>query len=78
MLNFEVDVNLLYGFYVGSALERDLGAGTTLSNRYWLGYNSQCWGARLVVDFEDDETTVMVGFTLLGLGKISDVDLISY
>ena len=35
---------------------------------YWLGYQSQCWGAKLLVGVEDDAMRVMVGVNLLGLG----------
>ncbi|MBW2116416.1 MAG: LPS assembly protein LptD [Deltaproteobacteria bacterium] len=67
-LNFWIDVNLAYGFSVGSSLERDLDLSENISNRYWLQYKSQCWGVKLIGEREDEETSIMLQFHLLGLG----------
>ena len=67
-LNFWIEVNLVYGFSVGSSLERDLDLSENISNSYWLQYWSQCWGVRLVGEIEDDDTSIMLQFHLLGLG----------
>jgi LPS-assembly protein len=67
-LNLFVDVNLVHGFKVGSSLKRDMVFGYNVSCSYWLGYQSQCWGAILGVKKEDEETSVLVVFRLLGLG----------
>ena len=67
-INFWVDLNLAYGFSVGSSLERDLDLSENISNSYWLNYKSQCWGVKLIGEIEDDETSIMLEFNLLGLG----------
>lgn len=69
-LNLWLDVYLTHGFSVGSSLERDLVLDQSISNSYWLRYQRQCWGVRLVVEKEDEETRVMMVFELLGLGDI--------
>jgi len=67
-LNFWVEVNLAYGFSVGSSLQRDLDLSENISNSYWLQYKSQCWGVKLVGEMEDNHTSIMLQFHLLGLG----------
>jgi len=67
-LNASADVNIAFGFYVGSSLESNLNESEIISNNYWLGYQSQCWGAKLLVGVEDEAMNVMVGVNLLGLG----------
>jgi LPS-assembly protein len=67
-LNYWIEVNLAYGFSVGSSLARDMDLGENISNRYWLQYMSQCWGVKLIGEREDDETSIMLQFHLLGLG----------
>jgi LPS-assembly protein len=69
-LKFWGDVNLTYGFSAGSSLERDMDLGQNISNSYWVVYQSQCWGVKLVAEKEDEETSLMVVFRLLGLGDI--------
>ena len=69
-LSYWFNVNLLYGFSAGSSLKRDLDINANISNSYWLGYDSQCWGAKIVAEVEEDETTVTFLFNLLGLGEI--------
>jgi LPS-assembly protein len=67
-LNAAADVNIALGFYVGGSVESDLNEREIISNNYWVGYQSQCWGAKLLVGIEDDAMSVMVGVNLLGLG----------
>jgi len=67
-INYWIDVNLAHGFSAGTSLKRDLDANENVSNSYWLGYQSQCWGVKLATRFEDDETEVSLLFNLLGLG----------
>ncbi|MDY6971056.1 MAG: LPS assembly protein LptD, partial [Thermodesulfobacteriota bacterium] len=69
-LDFWFNVNLAYGFSLGSSLERDLEAGQNISNRYWLEYASQCWGIQLGAEEEDEETSIQIVFRFLGLGDI--------
>ena len=64
-------LNLAYGFSVGASIKRDILLDTNISSRYWLGYDSQCWGAKIVAEVEEDETTVTFLFNLLGLGEIN-------
>ena len=63
-------LNLAYGFSVGASIERDLLLDKNVSNGYWLGYDSQCWGVELGTEIDEKDTTVMVRFNLLGLGDI--------
>lgn len=69
-LKTAIDVNLIHGFSMGASLERDLDLDENISNTFWLGYVSQCWGAKISVEIEDDQTKVMLLFNLLGLGEI--------
>ena len=64
-------LNLAYGFSVGASIERDILLDTNISNGYWLGYDSQCWGVELGAETDERDTTVMVLFKLLGLGNIN-------
>lgn len=70
-LDLWVDVTLVYGFSIGCSLERDMEIGHNISNSYWVGYESQCWGVKLGMRREDKDTSVMVVFNLLGLGEFS-------
>jgi hypothetical protein len=69
-IGFWLNVNLAYGLSVGGSLERDLDFSQNVSTAYWLDYRRQCWGIKLVAEREDEETSVMVVFQLLGLGDI--------
>jgi LPS-assembly protein len=69
-INYRVHVNLSYGFSVGTSLRRDLDVGDTVESSYWLDYQSQCWGVRLITETLDEVDTVMVAFRLLGVGGI--------
>jgi len=67
-INAWFDVNLMYGVSAGSSFERDLDLKESISNRYWLKYQRQCWGVKFIVEDENDETSFMLSFQLLGLG----------
>jgi LPS-assembly protein len=69
-LNASADVNLIHGFSVGASLERDLDLDENISNTFWLGYESQCWGVELGTEIDETDTTIMLRFKLLGLGEI--------
>jgi LPS-assembly protein len=71
-LDFWLHVNLACRFAIGGSLERDMDLDQDISNSYWLEYLSQCWGIRLAMEKEDEETVVMVSFRLLGLGDVRD------
>jgi LPS-assembly protein len=68
-VNFWFDLNLVYGLSAGSSYERDLNIKENVSTKYWLQYQRQCWGLRLTVKDEDEDTSVMLEFQLLGLGE---------
>ena len=68
-LNYRLHIHLLYGFSVGSSLKRDLSLPYTLERSNWLQYESQCWTIRFVVGRLDEVDSVMVTFSLKGLGE---------
>ncbi len=70
-LNYGFQVNLLYGFSIGASLKRDLAWNETIDQGYWAEYTSQCWAVRLTVEKDENDTSVMITFNLLGLGDIS-------
>ncbi len=69
-LNVYINVNLIHGVSLGTALRRDLSAGQTVQSSFWLDYQAQCWGARLSTDSLDDISTLMLTFRLTGLGAL--------
>ena len=69
-LNYYLNVNLLYGFSVGSSLKRDIDLGQNIEKSYWFEYLSQCWGIRLIAEKIDETSSIMVTFRLLGLGDL--------
>lgn len=69
-LNYRININLLYGFSTGTSLKRDLNLKHNLESSYWLQYETQCWGVRLVTGTLDGIDSVMVTFTLKGLGNL--------
>ena len=72
-LSYDVAINLLYGLSVGASGKRDLVTKYDIENSYWIDYQSQCWGIRLLYeDLEKDKRT-MLTFRLLGLGKAGDL-----
>jgi LPS-assembly protein len=68
-LNFDIDLNLAYGYSVGGGLRRNLVLTRNVSSRFWLDYQSQCWGTRLSLDEIDGNKRVFVTFRLLNLGE---------
>ncbi len=74
-LSFEVEVNLLYGFSIGARGKRDLLIKYDIENSYWVDYQSQCWGIRLLYeDLEEDQRTMLI-FRLLGVGDVGDFEV---
>jgi len=69
-LNFFVDVYLVHGFSAGSSLQRDIDLGENISNRYWVEYTGQCWGAKVMAEREDEDTSVMLVLKFRGLGDV--------
>jgi LPS-assembly protein len=70
-LGLYANVNLAYGFSVGSSLQRSLDEDRNISNNYWLEYERQCWGIRFEMSRAERDTSFMVVFRLFGLGDIS-------
>jgi LPS-assembly protein len=71
-LSFEVELNLLYGFSIGARGKRDLLIKYDIENSYWVDYQSQCWGIRLLYeDLEEDQRTMVI-FRLRGVGEVGD------
>jgi hypothetical protein len=54
---------------VGGDLSRNLNFDEDISNRFWVGYDSQCWGVSLALRQEQEENTYMIYFRLRGLGE---------
>jgi len=69
-INASAHVNLDYGFSVGGAISRDLNQENSLSESFYIDYQSQCWGVRVISDNLDGIGSVMVQFRLLGLGQV--------
>jgi LPS-assembly protein len=70
-LNMYLDVHLSPRFSAGTSLKRDIILGEDIETGYWVGYNSQCWGTRLVVERVDNVLRYMVNINLLGLGDVT-------
>ncbi len=68
-LNYEVNINLLGGFSVGALGKRDLILEYDIENSYWIDYQSQCWGVRLLYEDLEEDKGIMVFFRLLGIGQ---------
>ncbi len=69
-LNFWFDVNVVGGLTVGSSFEKDMNHSHDISNRYWLQFQGQCWGVKVIAEKENDETSLMLEFQLRGLADI--------
>ena len=69
-LSYHINLNIVNGFAVGTALKRDLDAKHTIGSGYWVDYQSQCWSVRLTAEKLGDIGTVMIKFNLLGLDKL--------
>lgn len=74
-LNYELTMNLLYGFSVGAQARRDLNIKHDIENSYWIDYQSQCWGLRLIYEDLDEDKRAMVFFRLLGIGKVATFEV---
>lgn len=69
-LGFIWNLNLFYGLSAGISYQRDLLVDSNIYSRYWVGYKKQCWGIQVSLAKEDQDTRIMLGFNLLGLGDI--------
>ena len=69
-LSFSTNINLVYGFSVGTSLSKDLRLNHTVSSRYWLGYDTQCWGVKVYVVRENGQNSFTASLNLLGLGNV--------
>jgi hypothetical protein len=70
-LNFDIDLNLVYGYSMGGGLRRNLVLKQNVSSQLWLDYQSQCWGLRASLEELDGIRRVFVTFRLLNLGEIA-------
>jgi LPS-assembly protein len=68
--NFNVNINLLYGFSAGISQSRDLKNDKNVGQSYWLDYQSQCWGVRVVSQNLLGLESFMILFRLEGLGGL--------
>ncbi|MBW2017813.1 MAG: LPS assembly protein LptD [Deltaproteobacteria bacterium] len=71
-LSYHLDLNLTEGFSMGTSVRRDFDRGDALENSYYLDYTAQCWAVRFTVKEEDDSSSFMVTFRLLGLGNLPE------
>ncbi|MFH0844360.1 MAG: LPS assembly protein LptD [Pseudomonadota bacterium] len=69
-LNYRMDIHLLYGFSAGTSFRRDLQFKYDLERSYWLRYESQCWAVKFAAGSLDGINSVMVTFSLKGIGEI--------
>lgn len=67
-LNLTFHVNLVKGFSAGAWIHRDVRRETSVSERFYLDYESQCWGVRVSLESASGVNSFMVFFRLLGLG----------
>ena len=71
-LNYEFNINLLYGFSIGANGKRDLMIDHDIESSYWIDYQSQCWGLRLMYEDLDEDKRTMLAFRLLGIGEVGE------
>ncbi len=69
-LNYGLKINLLYGFSIGTNGKKDLIVKHDIENSYWIDYQSQCWGLRLIHEDLDEDKRTMLIFRLSGIGEI--------
>lgn len=69
-LNFDIDLNLAYGYSFGGGVRRNLVLKNSVSSSIWLDYQSQCWGVRASFEELNGIKRVFVTFRLLNLGEI--------
>ncbi len=72
-LSYDAAINLLYGFSVGTSGKRDLIIKYNIKNSYWIDYQSQCWGIRLLYENLQSDKRIMLAFRLLGFGELGDL-----
>ena len=69
-LNYQLNIHLLYGLSVGASSRRDLIVKHAIENSYWIDYQSQCWGLRLLYEDLDEDRRIMFFLRLLGIGQV--------
>ncbi len=69
-LNYSFNINLDYGFSLGAEGRKDLIKKHDIQNSYWVDYQSQCWGIRMVYDEVDEDERAMIVFRLSGIGDV--------
>jgi LPS-assembly protein len=70
-INGYLNLDLSPRLSAGTSLKRDIMLGENIETGYWFGYKSQCWGARFVVEKEDNVLRYMLNINLLGLGDVT-------
>jgi len=70
-LNLSFHLNLIHGFSVGMSQSRDLVESANVQQRYYLDYQSQCWGVRIISESLGGLDSFMILFRLVGLGGLS-------
>jgi LPS-assembly protein len=68
-LNYEATMHLAHGFSIGAGARRDLVIKHDIEDTYWIDYQSQCWGLRLLYEDLDEDRRVMLTFRLAGIGS---------
>lgn len=69
-LNFNLYLNLDYGFSFGASLKKDFSRSDNLETSYWLDYASQCWAVRLIVEKLNDRESFMLVFRIPSLEEL--------
>jgi len=69
-LNLNLHVNLPEGFSAGAMISRDLNLSRSVDEKFYLDYQSQCWGMRVIAESSSGVDSIMVIFRLLGLGDM--------
>jgi LPS-assembly protein len=68
-LNYEIAIHLFHGLSIGAKGMKDLKEKHDIEDTYWIEYQSQCWSVRLLYEDLDEDRRIMLGFSLLGLGR---------
>jgi len=71
-LGYRINLNLVGGFSVGTALRREMELRHNLDSAYWIDYQAQCWGLRFSAGSLDGIDSISLTFHLLGLGEVGD------
>ena len=69
-LNLNLNVNLVHGLAVGASIHRDVSRKQSVDERFYLDYQSQCWGVRVITENFSGINSIMVVFRLFGLGDV--------